>query len=177
MKIRQKLRDHAKRLAREQKNLCLESARPHRLFLRLTAGNFLRNIFKSSDHRGANRENRSSVAARSPNRSGRRFWNFVRFRMNLMIFQSLGANRLKRAQAHIERDFADLDSALAQTRKHRLRKMQAGRRRSDSAAVARKNRLVSLAVERFIFALDVWRQRNMSEPLDHICHAPSSGEF
>src|SRR5579862_1086382 len=113
MEIRQKLRDHSKRLAREQKNLCLKSTRPQRLFLRLAAENFLRSIFKSSNNCGANRENGPSIAVRSPNRSSRRFWNFVRLRMNLMIFQPLGTNRLKRAQAHIQRDFADLDSALA----------------------------------------------------------------
>ena len=73
--------------------------------------------------------------------------------MNLMIFEALSADRLKRAQAHIERDFGDFDAPVFQAVQNFGGEMQTRGWRGDGASLPGINGLVTFAIHRLVARL------------------------
>src|SRR5580704_4731140 len=86
--------------------------------------------------------------------------------MNLVILKLFGAQRLERAESHIQSDLHNLDPTRPQPLQNRRREMQPRGGRRDGAALPRKNRLIPLAIGWLVLALDVGRQRNVPQTLD-----------
>ena len=94
------------------------------------------------------------------------FGNFVALGMNLVLLDIFFMNGLKGAEPDVQGDGCDFDTALPEPLENRGRKMQPGRRRGHSSRAICENGLVALAVRRFVFARNVWRQRNMAKAFD-----------
>src|SRR5580704_9695330 len=80
-----------------------------------------------------------------------------------MILEALGSHRFKRAQSDVQCDFRNLDSPRAQSLENLGREVESCRRRSHRASLPRIDRLIPFPIERFIRALDVWWQRNVTK--------------
>src|ERR1039458_3817066 len=87
--------------------------------------------------------------------------------MQFVLLNDFFAHWLKRAQADVQRDLGRLDSALAYALKNFRREVQARRRRGDGAEGFGVDRLVTLPVRGRIRAIDVGRQRNVANAIEH----------
>src|SRR6266550_104213 len=87
-----------------------------------------------------------------------------------MIFDALGADRLKCAVADVQRDLDDRHTAIAKSRQQRCIEMQPRGRRGNRSRRPRKYCLVALAIRRAIVTLDIRRKRHVTDPLDRIVH-------
>ena len=76
-----------------------------------------------------------------------------------MLFQTFGANRFESPQSHVESDLHDFDSPFAEPLQGLGGKVQARCWRRDGRSLARIDGLVAFAIERFVGALDIRRQR------------------
>src|SRR4051812_6182845 len=86
--------------------------------------------------------------------------------MELVIFDPLSMDRLKRSQPDVQRDLRDLNAAFFDLRQDLRREVQARGRSGDRAALARVDGLVTVAVGGRIVAGDVRRKRHVTELLD-----------
>src|SRR4051812_38875730 len=86
--------------------------------------------------------------------------------MELVIFDPLSMDRLKRSQPDVQRDLRDLNAAFFDLRQDLRREVQAGGRSGDRAALARVDGLVTVAIEGRILAGDVRWKRHVTELLD-----------
>ena len=82
--------------------------------------------------------------------------------MQLVILDALGADRLERSRADVQREERALDAARLERREQRGVEVQPRGRRRDRARRAPEHRLVALAVARLGRALDVRRQRHLA---------------
>src|SRR5215469_5362420 len=88
--------------------------------------------------------------------------------MDFMLFERLCANWLKCPKPDVEGHVRDFDAALRERFKNRRREMQPrgwGRYRISLPGI---NGLVTLAIERFVRALDIRRKRNVTEPIERL---------
>ena len=69
-----------------------------------------------------------------------------------MIGNIIGANRLKCAGTHVQRNLCPADAFITQLLQQVFGKVKAGRRRGDGALSARKNSLVTILVGDFVLA-------------------------
>src|SRR3954471_279051 len=86
--------------------------------------------------------------------------------MELVIFDPLSMDRLKRSQPDVQRDLRDLNGAFFDLRQNLRREVQAGGRSGDRAALARVDGLVTVAIEGRILAGDVRWKRHVTELLN-----------
>src|SRR5271165_3246795 len=84
-----------------------------------------------------------------------------------MLLYDLLAHGLKRSEADLQRDLGSFDSALANAVEDLGRKVQARGRSSDRTAWLGVNGLILLAIGRRVGAVDVRRQRDVPNPLQH----------
>ena len=90
----------------------------------------------------------------------------VAFRVQMDLLHALDAHRLKCPQPYMQSDIRDAHAARANPVENLRSEMQARRWSSDRSALLRVDRLISLAVRVHIRAMDVRRQRNMSQLLE-----------
>ncbi len=74
-------------------------------------------------------------------------------------------NRLERSQPDVEGQVGNDDTPRADPLQNLGSEMQTGGGRSDRSALTRKDRLVTLAVQRLILTANVWGQRHMPQKL------------
>src|SRR5208282_5378136 len=160
MEVCQELVHDSKWLARVKKyaRFALSRDNPFRAF-----GILLRAIFERTHNRGSNRQNGTPVASRLLDCFCGRVGNHVAFLVDGVLFQTLAANPLESPQSDVESDLRDFHSPFAQPLQDLRSKVQARCGRCDGRSLARVDRLVALAVERLIGALDVRRQRYMPQ--------------
>src|SRR4029077_2896956 len=104
MEIRQKLIDHAKRVARLDENARFRRAWLDKGFYRVPRWAmprcaFPRGVFEGAHHGRPNGKNRPALAARSANRARRWLGNFIALGMNLMPIDFLFVDGLECAEA------------------------------------------------------------------------------
>src|ERR1019366_1808571 len=87
--------------------------------------------------------------------------------MQFVLLNHLHPDRLKRAEAYMQRDLDGFDSALAYALKNFRCEVQTRRRRGDGTERFGVDRLVTLPVRRRIGAIDVRRQGNMADAIEH----------
>src|SRR5260370_16612572 len=92
--------------------------------------------------------------------------NLVGLRVHDVTLERVAVDGLEGAEADIQRKFAYLDATRAHRGENLGREMQACSRSSYGSRPGREDGLVSLAVGRFIFAVDVRRKRDVAEPLN-----------
>src|SRR5438094_149598 len=102
-------------------------------------------------------------APRARDRAGRRVADRVALRLETVILDTLDADRLKRAIADVQGDLGERDAARLQRGNQRLAEVQACGRRGDRSTVVREQRLIAIMVIRPIVALDVRRQRHVTD--------------
>src|SRR6267378_1619913 len=87
-----------------------------------------------------------------------------------MILDAVDAHRLKSAVAHVERDCSDLYAARRESGQEIGGEVQSRGRGGDGAARARKDRLIAIAIGLAVIALDVRRQRHMTNSVNGVGH-------
>ena len=87
--------------------------------------------------------------------------------MQFVLLDHLLAHRLKRAKTHVQGDLGRLDSTLMNVLKNFRREVQARRRRGDRTERLGVDRLVGLAVGGRVGAVDVRRQGNVADAIEH----------
>ena len=116
--------------------------------------------------RRADGDDATAAVERAVDRRGRRFVDLIALRLEPVILDPFGPDRLERAVADVQRDLGDADAATRERRRERRAEVQARRRRGDRSARAREDRLIPLAVLAAIVALDVRRQRHVADRVD-----------
>ena len=91
--------------------------------------------------------------------------HFEAFEMEFVLFDGLGMERLKSAEAHVERDFGAAGRALIE---NVLGEVEASRGRRDAAAFPGENGLVAFRVGRVIGTTDVGWERNVTVRLNGV---------
>src|SRR5258708_4535584 len=86
--------------------------------------------------------------------------------MHYVAFERFAMDRLKRAEAYAQREFANLYPPLANSLQNFRREVKTGRGSRNRSGTFGENGLVALAIRNFIRSLDVQRKRNMSEALE-----------
>ena len=81
------------------------------------------------------------------------------------------ADRLKRAVSDVQRDRGALDAPRVEGQQNLGREMKTRRWRRDRPALARVDRLISLPIGRVIIALDVGRQRHVTDRVHRLVDA------
>jgi hypothetical protein len=85
-----------------------------------------------------------------------------------MIFNPLHAYRLKRSQAHVERDLRRLDATIPYAFKNLWREVQPSSRRRYRTACPRVDGLIAIPIPGTVRPIDIRRQRHMPQLLDQI---------
>src|SRR5881628_19497 len=85
-----------------------------------------------------------------------------------MILDAVDAHRLKGAVAYVQRDFGDLDAVCHERGQERGGEVQSRCRGGDGPALARKDGLVAIAIGRAVSALDVRRQRHVTNGVNGV---------
>jgi hypothetical protein len=160
VKVREQLVYDAETLAGVNEYFCFGSSRSKRS---RTPGAFLGGILKRTHDRGPDGQYGTILHSRTLDCGYGLLEDLIRLGVYLVIFQTLGANRLKGAKSHIESDLRDFDSAIPQQAQNPGREMQAGGGRRNRASLPSKHGLVALTVGRLVFTLDVGRQRYVAE--------------
>src|SRR6267142_3034312 len=87
-----------------------------------------------------------------------------------MILDAVDAYGLKSTVAHVQGDFGDLDAARRERGQQSGREVQPRRRCGNRPTPARKDGLVAIAIGRAVAALDVRRQRHVTNRVNGIRH-------
>jgi hypothetical protein len=87
-----------------------------------------------------------------------------------VVLDALDADGLKGSVADVESDFGEIDAAGGQRGQQRRGEVESGGGRRDRPAVAREDGLVADAVCGEVVALDVRRQRHVSDRVDRLVH-------
>src|ERR1019366_10047552 len=87
--------------------------------------------------------------------------------MDLVLLDHFDSYGLKRTKSDVQRDFGSFDATGADAVEHFGREVQSGSRSRDRAQRLGINRLALLAIERRVGTVDVRRQRDVSDALDH----------
>jgi thioredoxin reductase len=127
-----------------------------------------RQRFKHAHRRGSHRDDAAAFTQGASERRGGISRHHKALGVDNVVFDTFYANRLERPIAHVQRYFGSLDALCCQRIEQPGREMQPRRRRRNRAAVACVNGLITVAVGRLIAALDVWRQRDVPNPIDCI---------
>ena len=90
--------------------------------------------------------------------------------MHHVAFQRFAVHRLKRAEPDVEGQLAQLHTPLADSFEYLLREVQTGGGSGNRPGPLGKYGLVTLAVRGVVRSFNVWRQRNVSEPLQMLIH-------
>ena len=122
-------------------------------------------VLQCTHYRRANRQNAASRSAGGHNTLCSLAGDFIAFAVHHVAFQRVAVNRLKSAETHIQRYFADLAAAVADLLQNLRSEMQPRRRGGNGARAFRENSLVSDLIEGFISTVNVRRQRYVAEPL------------
>jgi thioredoxin reductase len=89
-----------------------------------------------------------------------------RLRIDDVILDLLGADRLERAITHVKRDLDPLDAAGLERVEYGFSEMKAGSGRRDRATRTRVHGLIPVPIGVTIAPLDVRRKRDMPHPID-----------
>src|ERR1019366_3562959 len=123
--------------------------------------------FQRTHRRGSHPHDSPTGIARTLDSLRRISRNFVPLAMQLVPLNDFLAHRLKSAEADVQSDLGRLDSTLPNALKNFRCEVQARRRRSDGAERFSVDRLIRLAVGGRIGAIDVRRQRNVADAIEH----------
>src|ERR1700741_1077932 len=93
-----------------------------------------------------------------------------------MILNLLDADRLKRAEAHVECEFGSFDSAFMQPAQDFRREVKPRRRRRHRAALAGVDGLVAFAIPLAVCPCNVRRQGHVTESFDDFEKIVYTGE-
>ena len=93
--------------------------------------------------------------------------NLVPLAMQFVLLNHFFAYGLKRPQSHMQRDFGHLSSLLGDPLKNFRREVQACCRRGNRAQRFRVNRLIRLPVGGDVGTIDVRRQWNVADAIEH----------
>lgn len=89
-------------------------------------------------------------------------WQSVAFGVEMDVFDSFDAHRLKCSQADVQRDVGNADTAGADLAENLRREVQTGGGSGDGTSLAREYGLVALAIGVRILAVDIGRQRDVA---------------
>ena len=91
----------------------------------------------------------------------------VALAVHVVLRQVFGAHRQEGARAYVQRQVRAFDAARPQRRQQRLIKVQAGRGGRHRARLAGEHGLIACLVSLIRLVLDVGRQRQLAQPLQH----------
>ena len=91
----------------------------------------------------------------------------VALTVHVVLRQVFGAHRQEGARTHMQRQVCAFDAARSQRRQQRLIKVQAGRGGGHRARLAGEHGLIARLVGLIRLVLDVGRQRQFTQPLQH----------
>lgn len=128
-------------------------------------------VLQRADARCANGDDPATLIKRAVDGFRRRVGYLKSFRFHFVFFDTLHPYRLESSQPHVEGDLASLHTAGAQAFKGSLREMKTRRRGGHRAPDFCVNGLVGFAVRRFIAAVNVGRQRDVTQAIDGILDA------
>ena len=123
--------------------------------------------FQRPQCRGADGHHRPSLGLGAGDGLCRLGRQRVALAVHVVLRQVFGAHRQEGARAHVQRQVCAFDAARQQRRQQRLIKVQAGRGGSHRARLAGKHRLIARLVGLIRLVLDVGRQRQLAQPLQH----------
>ncbi len=123
-------------------------------------------VLQGAHGRSARSDNATAVIARRIDRFRAFCRNLIAFAVQYDLCGICHAHRLKCTEADVKRYGADCCARCPDLLEHLRRKVQSCRRRCRRAALPRVNRLISLTIECPVIAMDVWRQRHMSECIE-----------
>jgi hypothetical protein len=87
--------------------------------------------------------------------------------VELVIFDALDANRLKRSQSHVQSDLRGLDFVLTDALKDFRSEVKSGSGRGDRPTLLRINSLIALSITEGIRPGDVGRERDVADAIEH----------
>src|ERR1019366_4313907 len=154
--------DHAKLVSRIDKDASLGGLRDDSAVRRMAGRGFQR-----AHGGGADRDDSASGIAGplNPVRSLDR--DRIPLAMDLVLLDHFYADGLKGSESNVQRNFGSLDATRADAVKHFGGEVQSGSGSSDRGERSRIYRLVLLAIQRRVGAIDVRRQWHVSYVLDH----------
>src|ERR1700733_7012657 len=92
--------------------------------------------------------------------------NHVSLGVQLVLLDSFDTNRLECSQAHVQSDLGGLNTARSNFFNRTGCKVKSGGGRRNRSARLRVDRLVAFAVACGIRPVDIWWQRNVSDPIE-----------
>ena len=132
-----------------------------------------RERFERARRGGADRDHAPPFTPGPVHRIGGVRRHLVMLRLDAMIFHAIDANGLERSVADMQRHGGALDAAGRQRVEQLRRKVQAGGGRRNRASRSRVDGLIAIAIGGHIRALDVRRQRNVTDRIDRLPHRRS----
>src|SRR6185295_20298791 len=124
--------------------------------------------FERSGRRGPDSDDTAPAVERAVYFGRRRVAYFVALRFDFMILDSVDADGLKRAVAHMKGDLDDLNAAPVERVHQCGAEVQAGSRRGNRSALPREYRLIAIAIVSAILAFDVRRQRHVADRVNRL---------
>ena len=109
----------------------------------------------------------AALADRSIDRLRRGCGERISLAVQSNFIHTLNTERRKRSKPHVQRNARNLDALRRQRLKHLRRKMQSGCRRGDGTMLARKHRLVALAIGFCVVTANVGRQRHVANAIEN----------
>jgi hypothetical protein len=127
-----------------------------------------RRRFERAQARRADRDDAAARRARAHDRRRRRRAHLVALAVHDVLGDALGAHRLERAGADVQRHRGALDAARGERGEQLGVEVQRRSRRRDRARPLGEDGLVARAVARVVGALDVRRQRHVAMALEQL---------
>src|ERR1700722_1729501 len=137
---------------------------------------FFGGVFEGSHYSGADGQNRPRFVLGFDYRLRGGFGDLIGFDVDFVIFEALGADRLKGAQADVESDFGDFDAAGPYALQDFGREVQTRGGRGHGASLPGVDGLKAFAIGGFVGALDVRRQGDVAQAVERFLESGVGGE-
>ena len=135
--------------------------------IRLATAGHAATGFQRPQRRGADGHHRPSLGLGAGDGLCRFGRQGVALAVHVVLRQIFGAHRQEGARAHMQCQVCAIDAARSQRRQQRLIKVQAGRGGGHRARLAGEHGLIACLVGLIRLVLDVGRQRQLAQPLQH----------